>query len=560
MLRKLLLIAAVAGIAALPLAAQDASQSTSDSSPQTSGSYANRAGKPPTFRVNVVERTTPAINYQYKGGSTKVDFQGTNLMPKADGTAKVEGKNGRLSIDADLHHLDKARTFGPEYLTYVLWAITPDGRATNLGEVIPSDDGNAKIKVTSNLQSFGMVITAEPYYAVTHPSDMIVAQNEPTEKTKGSVTPIVARFEAAQKGEYTMDLRPQNLPATGADYKKVPLELLQARNAVAIARSEGAEQYAPGAMQKAQDSLSQAEEYYKDKKGSTPIRTASRAATQSAEDARVLSIRKKQEDQAAAERQAERDRAEAAQQQAKDEQQRAEQARLTAQQAQQQQQQAEQAAEQARQQQLAAQQATEQARAQQQALAQQAAEARTQADRAEQARLQTEQQAAQQREKLRQQLNQVLQTRETAQGLVANMPDVLFDFNKATLKPAAKERLAKVAGIILAYPDLQLKIDGYTDSIGSAQYNQQLSDERAAAVRDYLISQGVSANNVIAQGFGKNDPIASNATPEGRQQNRRVEMLVSGTAIGTNNPAGTPSGAQSGAIGSPTTANQNAPR
>ena len=550
MLRKLLLIAAVAGVSALPLAAQDdASQQTPDSSTQNSGNYTERAGKAPTFRVTVVERTTPAINYRYKGGSTKVDFKGTNLMPKVDGDAKVEGKDGRLAIDADIHHLDRARTFGPEYLTYVLWAITPDGRATNLGEVVPDDDGHAKIKVTSNLQSFGMVVTAEPYYAVTHPSDMIVAQNEPTEKTKGSVTPIVARFEALQKGEYTMDLRPQQLPATGADDKKVPLELLQARNAVAIAKSEGAEQYAPGAMQKAQDSLTQAEEYYTDKKGSTPIRTASRAATQSAEDARVLSIQKRNDERAAAERQAERDRTQAAQQQAQ-------QAQAAATQAQAQQQAAQQAADQARQQQLAAQQATEQARAQQQALAQQAADARAQADRAEQARLQTEQQAAQQREKLRQQLSQVLQTRETAQGLVANMPDVLFDFNKSTLKPSAKERLAKVAGIILAYPDLQLKIDGYTDSVGGEQYNQQLSEERAASVRDYLISQGVSANNVIAQGFGKNDPIASNASPEGRQQNRRVEMLVSGNAIGSSGSSGATSGTQEGAIASPTQQNR----
>ena len=550
MLRKLLLIAAVAGVSALPLAAQnDASQQMPDSSTQNSGNYTERAGKAPTFRVTVVERTTPAINYRYKGGSTKVDFKGTNLMPKVDGDAKVEGKDGRLAIEADIHHLDRARTFGPEYLTYVLWAITPDGRATNLGEVVPDDDGHAKIKVTSNLQSFGMVVTAEPYYAVTHPSDMIVAQNEPTEKTKGGVTPIVARFEALQKGEYTMDLKPQQLPATGADYKKVPLELLQARNAVAIAKSEGAQQYAPGAMQKAQDSLTQAEEYYKDDKGKTPIRTASRAATQSAEDARVLSIQKRNDERVAAERQAERDRAQAAQQKAQE-------AQAAAQQAQAQQQAAQQAAEQARQQQLAAQQATEQARAQQQALAQQAADARAQADRAEQARLQTEQQAAQQREKLRQQLSQVLQTRETAQGLVANMPDVLFDFNKSTLKPSAKERLAKVAGIILAYPDLQLKIDGYTDSVGSEQYNQQLSDERAAAVRDYLISQGVSANNVIAQGFGKNDPIASNASPEGRQQNRRVEMLVSGNAIGSSGSTGATSGTQEGAIASPTQQNR----
>ncbi|HLH07375.1 MAG TPA: OmpA family protein [Terriglobales bacterium] len=561
MLRKFFLIAALAALSALPIVAQE------DSNPQgtdtqSSVNYVNKGQKPPVFRTTVVERTTPAIAYPYKK-STKVDFKGTNLMPNAEGTAEVRGKNGRLSISVDLHHLQPAHSFGPQYLTYVLWAITPDGRPVNLAEIIPNDDGNAKLGITTNLQSFGMIVTAEPYYAVTHPNDMIVAQNEPNEKTVGTITPIVARFETTQKDEYTMDLKPQELPATGLDLKKYPVELLEAKNAVAIATSENADQYAPGAMQKAQDALSNAEAEFKHnrKADKTSINTEARAATQAAEDARVLSIQKKQQERAAAEKEQERERAEAAQKQAQEQQQRAEearqraeQARLQAEQAQAAQQAAQQAAEQARQQQLAAQQATEQAKAQQQALAQQAAEARAQAERAEQARLQVEQQAAQQREKLRQQLNQVLQTRETAQGLVANMPDVLFDFNKATLKPTAKERLAKVAGIILAYPDLQLKIDGYTDNIGAAEYNQQLSEERAAAVRDYLISQGVSANNVIAQGFGKSDPIASNATPEGRQQNRRVEMLVSGNAIGTNNPTGetaSPSSAQPGAVGTP---------
>lgn len=561
MLRKLLLIAAVAGLSALPMAAQDdASPQAADS--QSSASYVNRGQNPPTFRVKVVERTTPAIAYPYKK-STKVDFKGTNLMPKAEGDAEVKGKNGRLEVKVDLHHVDPAKTFGPQYLTYVLWAITNDGRPENLGEVIPDDDGHAKLDVTTNLQSFGMVITAEPYYAVTHPNDMIVAQNEPSDKTTGTIAPIVARFETAQKDEYTMDLKPQQLPATGLDQKKYPVELLEAQNAVAIARSENAEQYAPGPMQKAQDALSTAEQEFKNHKNEdkTALRTAARTATQAAEDARILSIQKRNEEQAAAARQAEREKAEQAAERAKEEQQHAEEARLQAQQAQAQQQAAQQAAEQARQQQQAAQQAAQQAQQQQQALAQQAQEAREQAQKAEQARLQLQQQEEQRREQLRQQLNQVLQTRETAAGLVANMPDVLFDFNKSTLKPDAKVRLAKVAGIILAYPDLQLKINGYTDNIGSDQYNEQLSNERAAAVRDFLISQGVSANNVMAQGFGKSDPIASNDTPSGRQQNRRVEMVMSGTAIGTNS-GGTNQNqpASQGAVGAPAGANTNTPQ
>jgi outer membrane protein OmpA-like peptidoglycan-associated protein len=130
------------------------------------------------------------------------------------------------------------------------------------------------------------------------------------------------------------------------------------------------------------------------------------------------------------------------------------------------------------------------------------------------------------------QLNQVLQTRDTARGLVVNMPDVLFDFNKYTLKPAARERLARVSGIVLAYPDLKLEIEGHTDSIGSDEYNQTLSEKRAAVVRDYLISSGVMTANVVARGLGKSDPVADNGSAAGRKLNRRVEMIVSGDVIG----------------------------
>ena len=141
------------------------------------------------------------------------------------------------------------------------------------------------------------------------------------------------------------------------------------------------------------------------------------------------------------------------------------------------------------------------------------------------------------RERLKDQLNQVLQTRETARGLIVNMSDVLFDFNKYTLKPEAREKLAKVSGILLAYPNLKLQVEGYTDNIGSDTYNQKLSEERAGSVRDYLVSQSVPDGNISAQGLGESHPIADNSTNSGRAQNRRVEMVVSGEAIGVQEQA-----------------------
>jgi outer membrane protein OmpA-like peptidoglycan-associated protein len=191
--------------------------------------------------------------------------------------------------------------------------------------------------------------------------------------------------------------------------------------------------------------------------------------------------------------------------------------------------------------------AAQQAGQQNAELQQQKTIAEQQAAAAEQARQQAVQQKEEMRARLLAQLNQVLQTKDTARGLIVSMPDVLFDFGKYTLKPEARERLARISGIVLAYPDLHLQIEGYTDSIGSDQYNQTLSEERAGTVRDYLVSSGVSINNVVAQGFGKADPVADNSTAAGRKLNRRVDMVVSGDVIGKENmespsssPAATP--------------------
>jgi outer membrane protein OmpA-like peptidoglycan-associated protein len=494
--------------------------------------------KTPVFRANVVSRTTKAVDYRHRGGSTRVDLKGTELMPQASGEARVESKAGRVEIDAKLSGMEPANKFGLEYLTYVLWAITPEGRANNLGEVL-LDDGKSELRVTTGLQAFGLIVTAEPYFAVTQPSDLVVAQNVIRKDTKGREEGIDVRYELLPRGLYASQVEPLRDVVYGID-TKAPLDLFEARNAVRIARSAKAETYATSSFAKAEQDLKQAEDYYRRKQGRTPIGTVAREAVQTAEEARVMSLKRQEEErvekekeaaaareaQAKAEAEAETKRRE----QAETERASAEQAKAAAELAKQQ---ADLAAQKAAQEKQEADAAKAAALAQQQALAAENEKARAQADEAERGRQKAEAEKAEMRARLLQQLNSVLVTRDTARGLIATMPDVLFETNSFSLRPAARERLAKVAGILLAYPDLRLEVDGHTDSVGSDAYNQQLSEKRAASVRDYLAQQGIPISSVVVMGFGKTQPIASNATVAGRQQNRRVELVVSGEVIGT---------------------------
>jgi outer membrane protein OmpA-like peptidoglycan-associated protein len=509
----------------------------------------DHAGQMPVFRVSVYARSARAVNYRHRGGSTTVDFKGTALMPTITGKAKVDGKAGRLAINVELEHIESPAKFGGQYLTYVLWAITPEGRAMNLGEVLPGDNGKDKINVTTDLQAFGLIVTAEPYYSVTHPSDLVVAENVILQDTKGFEETIDAKFDVLEGKEYTIDVPAEQLPASQSR-GDAPLDLLEARNAVAIAKAAGAEQYASTSIQKAEDMLQRAEDYYQRKQGRTPIGTAARGATQMAEDARVLTLRQKEHDREEAERRAAADArakaeadAEAARQREQDAQARAdEDARRRAE--------AEAAQAQADLQRSQALLAQQQAQAQAAAAAQAAEDAQRQREEAERQTQEAMRQKEEMRARLLAQLNQVLQTRDTARGLIVSMPDVLFDFNKYTLKPEARERLARISGIVLAYPDLKLEIEGHTDAIGSDEYNQTLSEKRAGTVRGYLVSSGVVPDHVTAVGLGKADPVADNSTAAGRKLNRRVEMVVSGDVIGTqvmppaNAPAPGPSNPQ----------------
>jgi outer membrane protein OmpA-like peptidoglycan-associated protein len=483
----------------------------------------------PVFRVQVYARTTKAVNYRHRGGSTTVDFRGTSLMPEITGHAKIDGKVGRLAISAELNHLRPASNFGGQYLTYVLWAITTEGRAVNLGEILPSDNGKDKIDVTTDLQAFGLIVTAEPYFSV----------NVVRQETKGFEEPIDTKFDVLEGAQYTIDVPAEQLPSTQSD-PRVPLDLLEARNAIAIAKAAGARDYAADSLAKAQEMLDRAEDYLRRKQGRTPIGTAARGATQMAEDARVLTLRRIEKEHLDAEARARREAQEKAEADARAAQEQAAQAQAQSDEDARRRAEAERAQADAQRQQATALAQQQQAQAEADAARQaaqlaagQQANAERQAQEADRQRQEAVRQKEEMRARLLAQLNQVLQTRDTVRGLIVSMPDVLFDFNKYTLKPEARERLARISGIVLAYPDLKLQVEGYTDSIGSDEYNQTLSEKRAESVRDYLVSSGVSMNNVAAQGMGKADPVADNSTAAGRKLNRRVEMIVSGDVIGT---------------------------
>jgi len=477
-----------------------------------------RMSQTPTFRVVVISRSVQAVNYKHRSGSSKLDFSGTELMPAANGEAQVNSRRGSIDIEAEFGNLQKPTTFGNEYLTYVLWAISPEGRAVNLGEVLLGGNHRSKLHVTTDLQAFALIVTAEPYYAVRQPSNAVVLENVVRDDTKGTTEAVNAKYELMERGGYIptgYKFDPVVLNA------KLPLEFFEARNALRIAESEGAETYAGTSYKHAVQLMNSADGYATNKHiDRKPLIAVAREAVQTAEDARAIAVKKMDDVRLANERQDSADAQAKTQSQADD--------------ARRQKEQAESDTLRAR-----AQADADAARARNDAAAAQAASANAlsaaQAD-AERSRLSAEQaetDKAAMRTKLSEQLNSILQTRDSARGLIVSMSDVLFDTGQYSLKPGAREKLAKVAGILLAYPGLNIAVGGYTDNVGGDSMNQMLSEHRAGSVRDYLVQQGVAGNSVSARGFGNTLPVSSNDNSAGRQQNRRVELVVSGDAIGT---------------------------
>jgi outer membrane protein OmpA-like peptidoglycan-associated protein len=469
----------------------------------------------PVYRITVVGRTIKAINYRHRSAPTEIEFRGTSLMPDAKGKATVQARQGVVGVDAEMKHLQNPEQYGSEYLTFVLWAISPEGRPVNLGEVIPDSGGTAKIRATCDLQSFGLIVTAEPYFAVTQPSNVVVMENFVTQQTNGTIEEVDAKYELLERGMYTVSVPPgQAQPITMNG--KTPLALYEAENAVRIARWAGADRYASDTLQKAKTDLENAEALSARHKDSKDVVTDAREAVQNAEDARLITVRKIQaEQQAEAQQQSAEAQARA--------QQEAEQARAAADQKAREQAEAE---------------AARAAALQQQQLAQaQAQQAEQQARQAQERAAQAEHDKTAMRARLLQQLNAILQTRDTNRGLVVTMQDILFETGQYQLKQGARETLAKIAGVLLAYPGIKLEIDGFTDDVGSEERNEELSEKRADSVQDFLIQQGVPADSVTARGLGEANPVATNDTRIGRQLNRRVELVLHGDVIGANTPA-----------------------
>jgi outer membrane protein OmpA-like peptidoglycan-associated protein len=523
------------GLLAAPALAQTSITTTAPSSDVN--------GQTPLFRVTVVGRTTAAINYRPRSGDTKVDLVGTPLLPQARGFAEVSGKKGHIEIDAHFDKMLPATRFGSEYLTYVLWAVTPEGRPKNLGEIQIKDD-DTRIEVTTDLQAFGLIVTAEPYFAVTQPSDVVVMENVVRDGTKGNIETVQARYELLKRGSY---LRDQSTVGKPRELEPgAPLDLAEARNAVALARIAGADRYASETFAKAQQLLIQAEVAREKRKRGNEVMMPARQAVQTAEDARLVAVQRQEEEFIARERAAAAQRERQALERAQAEETRRRQAELDAQTAATAKIAAERErleSERARLEALKAQSEAEQARASSEAARQaadaqaeqarlQAEQARLLAEQAQSAKVQAEQEKNALRDRLREQLNIVLETRETARGLIVNVSDVLFDTASATLKPGAREKLARVAGILASHPDLHIEIEGHTDNVGGDDYNLRLSERRAESVRAYLVMQKIPPATVGTEGFGESRPVVSNATAAGRQQNRRVELVVSGESIG----------------------------
>lgn len=455
---------------------------------------------------NLIVKSVKAVGYRVGGWSTKVDLKGTELMSQAGGEAKVEARQGKTNIEVSVKHLAQPTKLGAEFLTYVLWVVTPDGRCGNTGEILINNDGEGKLNATTPAQTFSMIVTAEPYFAVRIPSEMVILENDTRKDTKGQIFPV-NDFKLMKRAQYE---KLGNPLALTPDLERVPLQVYEARNAVEIAKSHGAEKDAPEIFTKAIASLQATENSLNAKRDKKDIMSAARQTVQFAEDARALAAQRQDQARIAAEKEAAAARA------------RAEAEEKAAQEAKRQ---AELAAAKQAQIKAEADAAAIRAKAEADALKAKEEAAQAEVERAKKA-------AADLRAQLLEQFNRILETRDTPRGLVVNMGDVLFDFGKYDLRPEAREKLAKLSGIILAHSGLELAIEGHTDNVGSDELNQKLSEKRAETVRAYLIQQGLAEASVTSRGLGETSPVVDNSTAEGRQRNRRVEIVVSGEVIG----------------------------
>ena len=469
-----------------------------------------------TEPVIIAKRHTLAIRYK-DNDDTSVNITGTALNPQAMGKAEVKRKEGRTRVKLKVQSLGHPQALGAYYTTYILWAIAPEGQADNLAELPIKND--LEVDVTTAFQTFGLIITAEPHSAVKLPSPVIVAENTLRKGTEGGIGASQIEYSGDPGDLYVVST--QNAPALSADYN-TPLMILGARRSVEIARRAGAHRYAELELREAEIKLAALEQTWPARrKDEDKFSGLAHDVMRLGERARELAVDRMAQARLDAERRTASNTiadARSDADRARDE------------------------AERARREAAASQDAAGRAERELAEARLRVEQAQTEADRAkaredlarveaERARMEAEQ-AKQDKNELQQRLftsiSAILETRREARGLIVNLSDVLFDFNQASLKPGAREKLSKLAGILLAYPGpYHMEVEGHTDAVGSQDYNQKLSEDRAQSVSSYLLKAGIASDRILAvRGFGKLRPVTTNDTPEGRQMNRRVEIVI----------------------------------
>lgn len=475
-------------------------------------------GPHPLYRITIVQRSTPAINYTHRSEPTPIDFKGTPLMPDAHGEATVENRRGATMIDAHFDHVAPPTRFGSQYLTYVVWAITPDGRAQSVGELVLNGSDKGHLQASTPFQAFALIVTAEPYFSVSQPSDVVVMENAIRPDTVGEVQSVNATYELLPRKEYTYNITaPSNSALTQKGLSMPEYEALvatyEAKNAIQIAAAAGAQRYAPERLHRAEVLFEQARQFPR-KTLSEQVVSKMREIAQIAEDARAISVKRAAQERAA--EQAARDAQEQAQAQKE--------AALAQQQRLAEQADAERARLQAQRDRQQAEQQRQQMEAQQQAMARQEA-----AQTADRLTVPPPDNARQMRAQLRRQLSgSGFQTLDTPRGVVVIVPDDAIETNSASVRNG----LASVASTIAAYPGLRVEVDGNSEGASSENANYAVSESLANHVRDLLAIDGVAAGAITTRAFGSTHPMAPNGSPQGRQQNRRVEIVISGDVIG----------------------------
>jgi len=371
------------------------------------GGFAQNNASAAQDAQGVLTKSTHAVGYQVGRGSTKIDLIGTEILSAAKGQAEVEAKQGATSIKLECKNLVSPTKFGTEFLTYVLWAVSPDGRTANLGELVVNEDGTGKREASTPLQMFSLIVTAEPYFAVRMPSELVALENEVRKGTKGKIF-IVDNYQLMKKAQYQ---KKENPLALSMDLKNVPLQMYEARNAFEIAALSEAVTYAPEIFSKAEASLKMAENALAAKKDKKDVISQALQTIQFSEDARALAVERQAEERLANERKA----AEEAQRAAHEKEQ---QARQRAEEAARQKAEADAAKATAELERMKAESERQEALAKEEAARNSARDADLARQRAEQEKAQAEQEKALLRARLLQQFSLVLDTRDTDRGLV----------------------------------------------------------------------------------------------------------------------------------------------